>query len=448
MVTAAFVSSAHAASLAPRPRAVPLSALRPTRPTLLWRPVASAQRPRHRPFVAAAGTAAAAAAAAIAVLLPLPGAASAARAAAAARAAVGPTAVATETADASTRTSRAGVVRMAAARILPGAADASTQRALKCALIAGAATSVVTAAVIAVFWMIQDSLVYKPTSVWRGSPKSSGMPNFDDVSYVTKDGVEITGWFIKQAEDVYRDARTLIYFHGTDKNASFRLKKVIGFHSTCGCNILLLSYRGYGLSTGSPNQKGVCIDAESAFEYLQARGDVDVSPGGKLWVFGESLGGAVAVHFTTVYEKHVNALVLENTFTSLLDMIKLEFPILGFFRYLSRNRWQSNKLIPNLSLPVMFLSGARDSYIPPAMMRKMYELAARARIREFVEFERGTHNQTWTLDGFYESIAAFMNRVDSLSASVSTPVTSPVSSATPSLASSESGEDGAMAALA
>ncbi len=164
--------------------------------------------------------------------------------------------------------------------IIPTAKDSRLHFALKCALLAAIVSSIVTAATIAVFWVIQDSLVYKPTKVWRGTPKSSGMPFYDDVNYCTFDGVEISGWFIKQPPETYRDSRTLIYFHGTDKNASFRLKKVVGFYEQCKCNVLLLSYRGYGLSSGHPNERGMCIDAESALDYLASRGDVDVSPGG------------------------------------------------------------------------------------------------------------------------------------------------------------------------
>lgn len=300
-------------------------------------------------------------------------------------------------------------------RALPRRTDAKRVYALKCALLAAIASSLIVAATIAVFWVIQDSLVYKPTAVWRGSPAGHGMPFFEDVRYCTVDKVEITGWFIKQPPEVYAKARTLIYFHGTDKNASFRLKKVVGFYRECGCNVLLLSYRGYGVSTGSPNEKGIRIDAESAFDYLQSRGDVDVSDAsgsGNLWVFGESLGGAVAVYFASQYERYINALIVENTFTSLLDMIKLEFPILGIFRYLSRNRWQSKKRIGKLTLPILFLSGARDTYIPPDMMRQMHDLAANSKEREFVEFDRGTHNRTWTLEGFYEAVSDFMGRVD------------------------------------
>ncbi|PXF40248.1 Protein ABHD13 [Gracilariopsis chorda] len=176
------------------------------------------------------------------------------------------------------------------ARIIPNAADPFLHKFLKLALLAGIVTCIITAATIAVFWIIQDSLVYKPTKVWRGTPRSNGMPHYEDVSYCTVDGVEIVGWFIKQPPHIFSNARTLVYFHGTDKNASFRLKKVIGFYEKCRCNILLLSYRGYGPSTGKPNERGVRIDAESAFDYLKSRDDVDVGRNGNLWVYGESLG--------------------------------------------------------------------------------------------------------------------------------------------------------------
>lgn len=297
--------------------------------------------------------------------------------------------------------------------VLPQEAYPTVKVVLKALLFAGVAMGFITAVTIAVFWVIQDSLVYKPTKVWRGSPRASGMPYFDDVNYCTTDGVEITGWFIRQPPGAFENARTLLYFHGTDKNASFRLKKVLGFYEQCKCNVLLLSYRGYGLSTGKPNERGVRIDAESAYDYLMSRGDINVGPGGKLWVYGESLGGAVAIHFSNVYQHCINALILENTFTSLLDMIKLEFPILGVFRYLSRNRWQSKKRIGDLSIPLLFLSGLQDRYIPPQMMKQMHHLATNSPLKEFVEFEKGTHNRTWTLEGFYEAVSRFMDRVES-----------------------------------
>ncbi|GAB0494493.1 hypothetical protein MMPV_005787 [Pyropia vietnamensis] len=295
-------------------------------------------------------------------------------------------------------------------RVMPAEGDKPLVLAAKVATLAVALFSVAFAGMIAVFYGIQDRLVYKPSRESRGTPGDFGMPDFDDVSFCTMDGVEINGWFIRRPGQEYRTARTLVYFHGTDKNASFRLKKAAGFFEKCHCNVLLTSYRGYGSSGGSPNEKGMCRDADGAFEYLRARTDID---GGRLWVFGESLGGAVSLHFVKRYEQFVNALVLENTFTSLLDMINREFPFLGVFRYLSRNQWRSTSRIRSLTLPMLFLSGQRDAYIPPDMMKQLHSLAeASSSYTEFVPISDGTHSRTWTNKNYFTSVSAFMDKVE------------------------------------
>lgn len=305
---------------------------------------------------------------------------------------------------------RLAPLRASLRRIMPADGDKPLVLAGKVATLAVALFSVAFAAMIAVFYGIQDRLVYKPSRVSRGTPDDFDMPDFDDVSFCTMDGVEINGWFIRRPGQEYRTARTLVYFHGTDKNASFRLKKAAGFFDKCNCNVLLTSYRGYGSSGGSPNEKGMCRDADGAFEYLRARTDID---GGRVWVFGESLGGAVSLHFVKRYEQFVNALVLENTFTSLLDMINREFPFLGVFRYLSRNQWRSTSRIRSLTLPMLFLSGQRDAYIPPDMMKRLHTLAeASSSYTEFVPISDGTHSRTWTNKNYFSSVSAFMNKVE------------------------------------
>lgn len=297
--------------------------------------------------------------------------------------------------------------------LIPNKSDTPRQKAMKCLALLCLLSAVATVGTIGVFWVIQDGLVYKPTSVWRGTPKAFGMPDYDDVSYKTSDGETIRGWFIRRPGREYLTTRTIIYFHGTDKNASFRLKKVLGLYEQCAANVLLISYRGYGLSTGHPNEQGLRRDAEGALHYLVGRGDVDVTPGGsRLWVYGESLGGAVALYFTERFQTRVNALVLENTFTSLLDMITLQFPILGPARYLSRNRWLSRRRIARVAVPILFLSGLADSYIPPAMMKRMHRAAGKAKFKRFVPFPGGTHNRTWTLPGFYQEVNDFMSAVE------------------------------------
>jgi alpha-beta hydrolase superfamily lysophospholipase len=58
-------------------------------------------------------------------------------------------------------------------------------------------------------------------------------------------------------------------------------------------------------------------------------------------VYGRSLGGAVAINLASqqVYQNVIKGLILENTFTSISDMIDSVLPVLKYFKFLSRNRW-------------------------------------------------------------------------------------------------------------
>lgn len=390
--------------VAPAPLLVP-----PLFPIAAARPAASA--PTRGPVVPwRRRLGAVAAALLLAAAGPSRRAVAASRGAAASPAAVGVTVEASAAAQVVVKGGRLAPLRATVRRAMPAEGDTPLVVATKVAAVAGSLFAVAFAIMICVFYGIQDRLVYKPSRVSRGTPDDFGMPDFDDVSFCTMDGVEINGWFIRRPGQDYRTARTLVYFHGTDKNASFRLKKAAGFYDKCECNVLLTSYRGYGSSGGSPNEKGMCRDADGAFEYLRARTDID---GGRVWVFGESLGGAVSLHFVKRYERFVNALVLENTFTSLLDMINREFPFLGVFRYLSRNQWRSTSRIRSLTLPMLFLSGQRDAYIPPEMMKKLHTLAeASSSYTEFVPISDGTHSRTWTNKNYFTSVSAFMVKLE------------------------------------
>lgn len=49
----------------------------------------------------------------------------------------------------------------------------------------------------------------------------------------------------------------------------------------------MVEYRGYGLSTGAPTEKGIALDARAAVDYLFTRHDLDH---GQIILFGRSLG--------------------------------------------------------------------------------------------------------------------------------------------------------------
>ena len=69
-------------------------------------------------------------------------------------------------------------------------------------------------------------------------------------------------------------------------------------YRTCNINILLFDYRGFGKSTGAPSENGLYTDALAVYDYTRKRQDLNQE---KIFLFGRSLGGAVALHLGKIF---------------------------------------------------------------------------------------------------------------------------------------------------
>ncbi|OSX68537.1 hypothetical protein BU14_2614s0001, partial [Porphyra umbilicalis] len=298
-------------------------------------------------------------------------------------------------------------------------------------LFTGAATLV--GATVAGLVLFQEKLLYHPTLPTRtleGSPADYGVDH-SDVTLVAADGTRLHAWLLHApaagsggggAVAGRRPAgpATVLYFHGNAGNISHRLPDAARWVRDVGVNVLLVSYRGYGRSEGSPNEAGLRQDAQAALEWALAGGGGGggggSSSGGrhgaastvprveptKVFVFGRSLGGAVGLALAAANPPDALAgVILENTFTSIDDMIDAVLPPLRFAKPLNRNKWDSAALVGRLDVPMLFVSGAEDELVPPRMMAALYEGASAggwARKR-MVVIAGGTHNDTWYVGG-------------------------------------------------
>lgn len=144
-----------------------------------------------------------------------------------------------------------------------------------------------------------------------------GLP-FESVTIKTKDGANLHAYFIRHPGQKGDFCPTLVYFHGNAGNNGHRLQNANGIYHNLQCklktkidfrikskleliqfsfflilgNLLLVEYRGYGLSTGVPTEKGLYIDARSSIDYLYTRHDLDHS---QIFLFGRSLGKCLGV---------------------------------------------------------------------------------------------------------------------------------------------------------
>jgi fermentation-respiration switch protein FrsA (DUF1100 family) len=253
---------------------------------------------------------------------------------------------------------------------------------------------------------LQEKLVYVPVipGMSKGYPitPSRLRLKYEDVWLVTKDGVRLHSWFIKAQPSVR--GPTVLFFQENAGNIAHRLEFVDQMMNHLNCNVFMLSYRGYGASAGFPSQHGLTLDAQAALDFLLERADIDHS---RIVVFGRSLGGAVGSALVANNPGKVSALVLENTFTSILDMAGVMMPILKYvisgtgsgglqlLNFLVRSPWNTIELLRNVREPVLFLSGQLDEMVPPSHMRRLYQAASANTACQFIEFPTGMHMDTW-----------------------------------------------------
>ena len=121
------------------------------------------------------------------------------------------------------------------------------------------------------------------------------------------------------------------------------------------------------MSTGSPNEKGLAIDAQTALDYIRQRDDLKSN---NVVVYGQSLGGAVSSDLVAKNKgtEDIKGLILENTFLSIAKMIPNVMPAAKYLVPLCHEYWKSEEQLPKITdIPILFLSGLQDEIVPYVM---------------------------------------------------------------------------------
>ena len=203
---------------------------------------------------------------------------------------------------------------------------------------------------------IDQQMIYFPDEELIATPADVGL-EYEGVNLTASDGTKLHGWLVPGEGNI-----TLLWFHGNAGNISHRVDNILLLNRALGVNIMILDYRGYGRSEGSPSEKGLYLDAEAGFEFLVSERGVD--PETELVFFGRSLGAAVAVEMAIRHR--ARALILESGFTSVKNMAHRAFPFLpsGALLTMVEARYDTISKIGNVEYPVMVLHGDRDEIVP------------------------------------------------------------------------------------
>lgn len=224
---------------------------------------------------------------------------------------------------------------------------------------------------------LEPRLAFFPYRGEDATPGTLGL-RYEAVPLTTSDGERLTAWQLEPEAPV----ADVVYFHGNGGNLSLWLPVLATLHRL-GYRVLAIDYRGYGLSTGSPTEEGVYRDAEAAVRHAARRR----SPGRPFVYWGRSLGATVAASATQVVVP--DGLILESGFPDKTSVIRwhLLFRALNVF---SAYRFPTAELLRDFRAPVLVLHGTRDTIIPFALGRELFDRLQAP--KRFVAIEGADHN--------------------------------------------------------
>ena len=246
----------------------------------------------------------------------------------------------------------------------------------------------------------ENLIIYQPVKYPEGLWDTSKMPlPIQDVWFPAEDGVKLHGWYVPSEDAV----ATLLFFHGNAGNITHRLENIFFLHHL-KMNVFIFDYRGFGRSEGDPDEEGIQLDSQAAYDTALTQPGVSPS---SLFIFGRSLGGAFAAYTAT--KNPAAGLILESSFTNAVDMADKMLPFVPGWSISADLNTQGH--VAKLKMPKLFIHGTRDTLIPFTMGRELYKAAAEP--KEFYSIVGAGHNNTYRVGGkeYFDTIKEFVVRI-------------------------------------
>ncbi len=231
----------------------------------------------------------------------------------------------------------------------------------------------------------QRRWIFQPgTHSWAGGG-ADGMQEvwIDFESAALQQRVRLHGLWLPQTAT---QAPVMLYLHGARWDVRCSAHRIRRMHDL-GFAVLGIDYRGFGLSTDAlPSEAEAQEDASAAWRWLAAQ-----RPQAARYLFGHSLGGAIAVHLAAKVDDDAG-LIVEGGFTSIADVVStFKWGWLPLSPFITQ-RFDAGSRIALVGSPVLVVHGSEDTLIRPELGRSLFERAAEP--KRFLLVQGGSHHNT------------------------------------------------------
>lgn len=253
-------------------------------------------------------------------------------------------------------------------------------------------TGVVVIGFPLLMYLAQDSLIFFPQPLAEARRAAIAQRSSVESLFVdAADGTRLHAWHVRGVPG----SSLVMYFGGNAEEVSWMLDDAA--RRTPEVSWLLVDYRGYGASGGSPSERALTRDALQWYDNLSKNHQ-------SIYVFGRSLGSGVAVQLAA--QRPVAGVILVAPFDSLVEVGKHYYPFLPV-SWMLRHRFDSVSLAPKITVPLLCVVATRDEIIPAVHSKRLFD--AWGGPKRWIGLDGAGHNSTDDNANYWSSIVAFLS---------------------------------------
>ncbi len=203
------------------------------------------------------------------------------------------------------------------------------------------------------------------------------LPHTNEIIIPTPDGKNLVAW---QTPSSHNNGPVVLLLPGRSKNLAF-CTSTIRLLSQWGISSLVLGWRGFSGSSGTPSQRGLILDARTAYNVLTGRQEhTSIKPidPQKLVIMAASLGTLPATFLCAQEGVNPQALVLIASMSSIVDVAQHHLPWLRVIHpqlaaWIVRDPWQADEVAHRVTCHVLQIHGNKDEIIPERFARALHD---------------------------------------------------------------------------
>lgn len=242
----------------------------------------------------------------------------------------------------------------------------------------------------------------------RAAARTALPPGAADIDIEVAPGVSI-GCRLFTAD---KAAPTILFFHGNGEIVA-DYDDIGPLYMEAGLNFLVVDYRGYGWSGGSPSFANLLADSHVLYDQLKHYLHTN-SYGPALFLMGRSLGSAAAIELAAVRNEEISGLIIESGFALTLPLAET----LGLGDMLKdvtvteEQTFNNAGKISKVTKPTFLLHGQKDTLIPLWQAEKLHAESG-ARNKELQVVPGADHNSLIAVGGkyYFLAISRFVRQV-------------------------------------